>query len=91
MNAKEVARVGIDSAGGLILGGGQFTTKCNGSLVAVIGDVITPHGLGPHAAATMIEGSSTVKINGKGVCRKGDAASCGHTIGTGSLNTKVGD
>ena len=90
MSAKEIARVGIDSAGGLILGGGQFTTKCNSSLVAVIGDAVTSHGIGPHASATMVGGSTTVKINGKGVCRKGDAASCGCTVGTGSLNTKAG-
>ena len=91
MNAVEVARVGVDSAGGLILGGGQSTVKCNSSLVAVIGDSIASHGIGPHANATMVEGSSTVKVNGKGVCRKGDKASCGCAVSTGSLNTKAGD
>ena len=78
-----IARVGVDTAGGTIQGGGQSTVFVNGSLAAVIGDSVASHGLFLHATATMVEGSQTVFINGIGVCREGDAASCGHTA-TGS-------
>lgn len=78
-----IARVGVDTAGGTILGGGQSTVFVNGSLAAVIGDAVAAHGVLPHDSATMVEGSSTVFVNGIGVCRAGDAASCGDTA-TGS-------
>lgn len=81
-----IARVGIDTAGGTILGGGQSSVYVNGALAAVIGDAVTSHGLPPHASATMVEGSSSVFINNIGVCRAGDAASCGD-VATGSSDT----
>lgn len=90
-----VARVGVDKVGNPItganiLGGGQSTVYCNGSLVAVIGDAVAGHGSGSHAAPTLAVGSTTVFAGGKGVCRQGDAASCGHTIGSGSPDTNAG-
>lgn len=81
-----IARVGIDTAGGTILGGGQSSVYVNGALAAVIGDAVASHGLPPHASATMVEGSSSVFINNIGVCRAGDAASCGDAA-TGSSDT----
>ena len=84
-----IARVGQDTAGGLINGGGQSTVFVNGKLAAVIGDAVASHGVGPHASATMAQGSSTVFAEGIGVCREGDAATCGHTA-TGSSNTLAG-
>lgn len=81
-----ISRVGVDTAGGTILGGGQSTVFCNGSVVAVIGDAVAGHGRTPHSSPTMVEGSSTVFAEGIGVCREGDAASCGHTA-TGSSDT----
>jgi uncharacterized Zn-binding protein involved in type VI secretion len=36
----------------------------------------------------MSEGSDNVFVNSIGVCREGDAASCGHTI-TGSSNVSA--
>ena len=84
-----VARVGVDSAGGIINGGGQSTVFCNGALVAVIGDAVAGHGVPPHAAPVMVGGSGTVFAGGIGVCRAGDAASCGHTA-TGSADTLAG-
>ena len=84
-----VTRVGIDTAGGTILGGGQSFVYCNGALVAIVGDAVAGHGLGPHAGPTMAEGSSTVFIKGIGVCRAGDAATCGHPA-TGSSNVFAG-
>ena len=81
-----IARVGVDSAGGIILGGGQSTVFVNGSLAAVIGDAVAGHGLGIHAGPTMAEGSSDVFAENIGVCREGDAATCGDTA-TGSSDS----
>jgi uncharacterized Zn-binding protein involved in type VI secretion len=81
-----VARVDIDSAGGLILGPGIPKVLINGSPVAVVGDAVAPHGQYQHAAPVLIEGSAKVFAGGKPVCRQGDAASCGHTIANGSSN-----
>lgn len=81
-----IARVGVDTAGGTILGGGQSTVFVNGSLAAVIGDAVAGHGIGPHANPTMVQGSSDVFAEGIGVCRAGDAASCGDTA-TGSSDS----
>lgn len=81
-----IARVGVDTAGGTILGGGQSTVFVNGSLVAVIGDAVQGHGSGPHGSPVMVEGSPNVFAEGIGVCREGDEASCGDTA-TGSSDT----
>ena len=37
-----IARVGVDSAGGTITGGGQSSVYVNGALVAVLGDAVRP-------------------------------------------------
>ena len=74
-----VSLTGISRAGGIIVGYEQDFVKAGGRNLAVIGDAVAPHGEGPHAFATMTQGSAFVKINGKAVCRAGDAASCGHT------------
>lgn len=81
-----IARVGVDTAGGIILGGGQNSVFVNSSLVAVIGDAVAGHGPGVHASPVMAEGSTNVFANNIGVCREGDAASCGDTA-TGSSNS----
>lgn len=83
-----VARHG-DPCGGTIIAT-AIHTNVNGLAIARLGDSITPHGTGAHAAATLIEASSTVFAEGIRVCRVGDAASCGHTISAGSPNTFAG-
>lgn len=85
-----VARVGIDAAGGVILGGRQNFVYCNGALVSVVGDAVAGHGPGVHAGPTMAQGSSSVFINGIPVCRQGDLATCGDAATPGSSNTFVG-
>ncbi|RYA23898.1 hypothetical protein CRU96_05685 [Malaciobacter halophilus] len=85
-----ICRVGVDSAGGVILGGGQNFVYANGALVAVDGDPVAPHGVAPHAAPVMIAGSKNVFINGIAVCNAGDLATCGHAS-SGSSNVNVGD
>jgi len=84
-----ISRVNVDTAGGLIVGGGQFSVFCNGFLVAVKGDTVLPHGPGPHSSAVMVGSSETVFAGGKKICRMGDAASCGDTA-TGSSNAFAG-
>lgn len=82
-----VARVGMDTAGGGQLGGGQGWVSIEGALVVVRGDPVASHAPCPtvpaHCAATMAGASSWMTIDGVGVCRAGDAASCGHAS-TGS-------
>lgn len=84
-----ISRVGVDSAGGTILGPGEPSVFVNGSPISIIGDAVASHGIAPHAAPVMVEGSSTVFAGGIGVVRQGDAASCGHTA-TGSSNVFAG-
>lgn len=90
-----VARVGVDKVGGIVTGGvitgpGKPTVRINGSPVSVIGDNVAPHGAGPHANATIVQGSSTVFAGGIGIARLGDLASCGHTVDSGSPNVSAG-
>ena len=82
-----VARVGVDTAGGTQLGGGQSWVTIDGAAVVLVGDDVASHVPCPvpasHCAATMVGGSDWVTIDGIPICRAGDAASCGHTS-TGS-------
>lgn len=77
-----IARDG-DPCGGLIIAT-AVATKVNSKRIARLGDAITSHGVGPHAAATLVTASSTFFAEGIRVCRVGDSASCGHTITAGS-------
>lgn len=82
-----VARVGVDTAGGTILGGGQSWVFVDGVPEAVVGDAVAGHAPCPddpvHCAPTMAVGSAWDFIDGIPVCRAGDAATCGHAA-TGS-------
>lgn len=56
-----------------------------------IGDSIAAHAPGGiHNSATMAAGSLTVLIEGIGVCRHGDAATCGHTLIASAIKTLTG-
>ena len=82
-----IARVGADSAGASITGGGQSTVYVNGALTTVLGDGIVPHGPGLHGVPRMAAASGSVFAGGIAVCRAGDAANCGHTAGgSGDVN-----
>ena len=82
---RGIARNG-DPCGGVIEAT-ALTTFVNFLPVARLTDPISAHGTGPHAAATLVESSLTVVAEGKFICRLGDAASCGHTISSASLNS----
>ena len=59
-----ICRVGVDVAGGVILGVLQDgTVFANGSLVSVDNDPVQGHGVGIHAGPVMIAGSNNVFIN----------------------------
>ena len=87
-----VARVGVDTAGGVHLGGGQSGVTIDGARVVVRGDAVAAHAPCPdvpvHCAATMVGASAGVTINGIPVCRAGDAASCGHAS-TGAATVTI--
>ena len=66
---------------------------CNNIGVHRLGDSWATHGACPaHAPHGGIasSGSSTVYVNGKPVCRIGDAISCGDTMATGSADVFAG-
>ncbi|SEQ48234.1 Zn-binding Pro-Ala-Ala-Arg (PAAR) domain-containing protein, incolved in TypeVI secretion [Faunimonas pinastri] len=73
-----IVRKALDSAGGEQLAGGQAFFTVDGQPVVLLGDPVQSHGKAPHDAATMVQASSIFQINGVGVCRAGDLASCGH-------------
>lgn len=85
-----VCRIGIDSAGGIIIGMLQDgTVFANGSNVSVNSDPVQGHGTGTHAAPVMIANSNNVFINGIMVCKQGNLATCGHPS-TGSADVFIG-
>jgi len=87
----KVARVGVDVAGGVVLGNGGAGYKVAGNTIAVVGDAVQSHPpVPPHSSSpTMVTGRAAYRVNGKAVCRQGDTASCGHAV-TGSTNFQVG-
>lgn len=84
-----VARVGVDAAGGTIVGSLAPSVRINGSPVAVVGAAVAGHGKDAHAGPVMASGSGSVFANGIPVCRSGDSASCGHGA-SGSGNVFAG-
>ena len=63
-----------------IIGPGAPTVIAEGAPVSCKGDEVTPHGEPPHAKATVIQSSITVKAMGRGVVRNGDIATCGDPV-----------
>lgn len=89
-NDKGVARVTEDVAGGLIMGVLAPSVFVNKKPITVVGAAVASHGDGEHSAPVMVGKSSTVFAEKQEVCRKGDAASCGH-VATGSDDVFAGD
>lgn len=91
--AKAASLVNLDTAGGLIVGGGQNSVNADGKNISVKGDLVSSHDPCPdppsHCAATMLTASSSVNAGGKGIVRSGDIATCAHTS-TGSSTVNVG-
>lgn len=85
-----IARINQDTAGGTIVGALQDFVTVEGTLWAVLGDPVAPHGPSVHAGPVMAEGSSFVRINGIPVCREGHLATCGHAA-TGSASMRISE
>lgn len=83
-----VARNG-DPCGGTIVATAT-TVRVNGLPIALVTDEVTSHGENQHAGATLQLGSSTVRAEGRPVCRQGDPATCGHTISSASPTVSAG-
>lgn len=79
-----VSRMGIDSAGGVIITGSN-DVYINSANAVRIGDSVAGHGNSPHSSPVMVTGSPTVFVNEIPLCKAGDLASCGHPS-TGSPN-----
>lgn len=81
-----IARMNIDTAGGLLIEGSTNVFVNNMPAVRV-GDRVQSHP--GHSNVFMSTGSSTVFVNSKPVCRQNDVATCLH-VATGSANVFSG-
>ena len=85
----KISRIGIDLAGGIIISNvASCNVFINGAQAVLAGANIAPHGDGAHSSAKMVGSSGSVFVNGLGVVRQGDVASCGH-IATGTAQTSA--
>lgn len=79
-----ICRIGdTNQAKGAIISGSS-TVFANGILLGLQGSKLTPHGKGPHKAATVTNGSPTVFVDGLPVARVTSGNSCGHSMSQGS-------
>lgn len=75
-----VGKVGVSTAGGIITGPGAPTVLVEGVPIACVLDDVAFHGVVPHDFAFIVQGSTTVKAEGKPVTFVGCLASCGHAV-----------
>lgn len=77
-----IARCGVDTAGGLI--GTPATVRTvfvNGSPIACAGDPVAGHGIGIHAGPVLtVTRNVTVRANNIPVVCTADFATCGHPV-----------
>jgi len=90
-----IARHGDPNEEGGTIVSSATTVKVNGQLVGQVGNTMTSHAPygpphPPHEAATITDGSTTVKADGVFVAFKGSGNSCGHSIVSGSTDVIVG-
>ena len=86
---SNVARCGVDTAGGLIASPATVRTVfINGAPVACAGDLVASHGQNEHAAAKLVVTRNvTVRVNGLPVVTTADFATCGHpVVATSTVN-----
>lgn len=91
---KPVARAGVDFAGGQIQAPGLVpNVTVNRVPVALVGNPVSPHGQGIHAASLLAVGSPNVFVGAARLplCGFGGShrASCGHPVASGSPNVFV--
>jgi len=78
--SSPIARLYTDTAGGPIIAPGGSNVFVNGQQISVEGDIIQGHGEYEHSAPSILTGSSTVRVGGRGVTRMVDTTTCGHDI-----------
>lgn len=86
---SSAARVGIDTAGSGLILDGSTSVFVGEYLLATKGSNVASHSPG-HSFVTVIEGSSSVFVEGKEVARIGDQASCGHLLIGGDESVSIG-
>lgn len=64
VNSRGASRVGLDIAGGVVLGPGEITVLVNGFPISLLGDAVAGHGDPPHNAPIMTGGSFNVLAGG---------------------------
>lgn len=79
---------GDPTGGAMIASSSQVFVQ--GKKVVLVGDSVAPHGNGPHNGAVMVQGSTSFLVNGIGVVRTGDLASCGHSASSSVTNVLIG-
>jgi len=85
-----IARVSLDTTGGIITGALVPNVLVNNSPIAVTGATVTPYGSDCKAAPVLGIGSQTVTAGGLPVCRLGDSDICGTPIAGGSGDVEAG-
>jgi uncharacterized Zn-binding protein involved in type VI secretion len=98
MAARGVARIGEDSVmlTGILIASSSNSVFVNNKMAAVKGSLVFAHLPCPfpggflHCAAKVLGNSTTVYVDKKGIARKGDGATCGDKIGSGSNNVFSG-
>ena len=84
-----------DNSDGAITSDVASTVKINGLNAAVKGSMDRDHAPygpphPPHVPNPIVEGSSTVKIEGRPAARVGDKFNCGHVVAQGSPDVTIG-
>ena len=64
VNSRGASRVGVDIAGGVVLGPGEPTVLVNGFPISLVGDAVAGHGQNEHAGPVMTGGSTNVLAGG---------------------------
>lgn len=81
-----IARVGVDSCGGLVIDPKANTVFVNNAPIAVTGANVAGHAPGPHAAPKTSAHSPDVFAYNITVNRAGDACTCGDPLsGSGNV------
>lgn len=83
-----VSLVGVDSAGGVIIGPGASSWTWNGSKISLLGDAVAGHGESPHSGPVIATASPWMTIDGTPVTRVKSVATCGHGV-TGSSGMDI--
>ena len=88
------ARIGdATSHGGAVAGPGEPSVRIGKKPAAVVGDThLCPLPLPqPHPPSVFAQGSTSVRIGGRGALRVRDVAGCGAQITAGAFGVTIGD